>query len=326
MNTATVRVSLAASVVLLAGAAATFAAGKYKAPRTAWGDPEIGGLYTNNTDAPFERDRNLGDKAFFTEEEYAARKSAPQPEIETRPGTTADVHYDVGDFGLQPEQSDMVKNLRTSIIMTPANGRLPPLNKDAERRSNAAGAARREHQYDSVQNMDLRDRCVIWSHEGPPLRPVAYNTQVRIMQTPGFVVLMTEMIHDARVIPIADKRPDFGGVTSWQGNSWGRWQGDTFVIETTGFSDQVMPRGSNVPWGPDAKVVEKLTRTGADTVMYEFMVTDPSLWDESWGGEYPMELTEGPMFEYACHEGNYGVANTLRGAREDEKAAARGAR
>jgi len=113
-------------------------------------------------------------------------------------------------------------------------------------------------------------------------------------------------------------------LTSWQGNSWGHWQGDTLVIETTGISDQVWPRGANVPLGPEGRVIEKITRTGPATIRYEFMVTDPGLWDTSWGGEFPMELTDGPMFEYACHEGNYGIANTLRGAREDEKKAARG--
>jgi hypothetical protein len=154
------------------------------------------------------------------------------------------------------------------------------------------------------------------------LRPVGYNTQVQITQTKDHVVFMTEMIHDARIIPIAKTRPDFGGLTRWQGNSWGHWEGDTLVIETTGISDRVTPRGANVGMGPQGKVIEKLTRTGPKTVMYEFTVSDPSLWDTAWGGEFPMELTDGPVFEYACHEGNYGMANTLRGARLEEKESA----
>ena len=233
---------------------------------------------------PFERGRDLGDKAFFTEAGYAGRKRAPQPRAETRQGTTADVHYDVGDFGLNPDQSEMVKSLRTSIITMPANGRLPALQTDAQQRSDAARAAQQGHEYDSAQDRPLGERCVIWPHEGPPLRPVGYNTQVQIMQTPQYVVFMTEMIHDARIIPIADKKPDFGGLTRWQGNSWGHWEGDTLVIETTGISDQVTPRGSNVPMGPDAKIIEKITRTGANTIRYEFMVTDPSLWDATGAG------------------------------------------
>jgi hypothetical protein len=165
MNSASQRLGLAALLAVLAtGAALSAAAEKYKAPRTAWGDPQISGLYTNNTDVPFERARDLGDKAFFTEEEYQARKRVPRPEIGTRQGTTADVHYDVGDFGLQPDQSEMVKSLRTSIITTPANGRLPPLNADAQRRSNAARAAQQGHEYDSAQDRPLGERCVIWPH------------------------------------------------------------------------------------------------------------------------------------------------------------------
>jgi hypothetical protein len=144
------------------------------------------------------------------------------------------------------------------------------------------------------------------------------------MQTRGYVVLMTEMVHDARLIPIVNSPPDFGGLRRWQGNSWGHWEGETLVIETTGISEKVNPRGSNVPMGPDGKVVEKITRTGPKSIRYEFTVSDSSLWDESWGGEFPMEIASDPLFEYACHEGNYGLPNTLRGVREEEKS--RGAR
>jgi hypothetical protein len=318
------RAGCAHAAALVVGAIAATSAGAaqaYKAPRTSWGDPLIQGGYTNNTDVPFERARDLGEKEFFTEAEYEARSKARPVELETTPGTVADVHYANEDFALTPDQNEMVKSLRTSIITQPADGRLPPLTAAAQQRSNAARAAQQRRTYDSAQDRPLGERCIIWPHEGPPLRPVAYNTHVRIMQSPGYVIFMTEMIHDARVIPITRSRPDFGGTTRWQGNSWGRWEGDTLVIETTGISGQVTPRGSNVGMGPDAMVIEKITRTAANAIRYEFSVTDPSLWDVGWGGEYPMELTEEPMFEYACHEGNYGIANTLRGAREDERRA-----
>jgi hypothetical protein len=241
--------------MLATGASASGAAGKYRAPRTSWGDPLIQGLY-NNTDVPFERSRDLGDKAFYTEQEYEAlhqSRTQPASQRENRgaAATAADVHYDTSEFGLDVDQNDMVKSLRTSIITRPANGRLPALTREAQQRSDAARAAGQERQYDSAQDRPLAERCVIWPHEGPPLRPVGCNTLVRIMQAPGYVVFETEMIHDARIIPILDKRP--------------------------------------------------------------------GLWDVSWGGEFPMELTDGTMFEYACHEGNYGIANTLRGAREEER-------
>jgi len=329
MQSASTRVALATALLLAIGAGSSGAADKYKVPRTSWGDPVIQGFYNNNTDVPFERARELGDKAFYTEQEYAASKQPrPQPPPQRAGGSggvpnAADVHYDTGEFGLDPDQSEMVKSLATSIITQPANGRLPPLTREAQQRSDAARAAGQARQYDSAQDRPLAERCVLWPHEGPPLRPVGYNSHVQITQSPGYVVFETEMIHDARIIPITDQRPDFGGLTRWQGNSWGHWQGDTLVIETTGINEASTPRGSNVGMGPDAKVVEKITRTGPKTILYEFSVTDPGLWDVSWGGQFPMELTEGPMFEYACHEGNYGIANTLRGAREEEKTKAR---
>jgi hypothetical protein len=139
------------------------------------------------------------------------------------------------------------------------------------------------------------------------------------MQTREHLVLMTEMVHDARVIPLRASRPDFHGLTRWQGNSWGRWEGDTLIIETTGISDKVFPRGASIPMGPEGRVIEKLTRIGPKTIRYEFSVSDPSLWEVAWGGEFPMEISEEPLFEYACHEGNYGLANTLRGVREEEQ-------
>jgi hypothetical protein len=298
-------------------ASAAGAAEPYRAPRTSWGDPLIQGVYTNNTNVPFERPVELGAKAVYSAEEYAKRRNAPAVvELTTTP---TDVHYQTSDFGLDPDQSAMVTNPRTSLMSLPANGRMPPLRADAKQRSDAARAAQLAHTFDSAQTRPLQERCLIWSHEGPPLRPVGYNTQVQIAQSRGYVVLMTEMIHDARVIPIAKARPDFGGLARWQGNSWGRWEGSTLVIETTGFSDKVNPRGSNVPMGPEGRVIEKITPTGPKSIRYEFTVSDPSLWDQAWGGEFPMETVDGPVFEYACHEGNYGLPNTLRGVREEEK-------
>ncbi|MEO8314183.1 MAG: hypothetical protein ABI645_05255 [Pseudomonadota bacterium] len=327
MKNAYVRIGLSALLLAAVAATSADAADKFKVPRTSWGDPAISGIFTNNTDVPVERAANLGEKAFFTEQEYAARKKAaqtPQQPVGNRPNTAVDVHYDNSEFGLEPEQNEMVKNLRTSIITQPANGRLPPLRPDAQKRGSEARARTMGHDMDSAQDRPVLERCIIWPHEGPPLRPVAYNTHVQITQTRDHVILMTEMIHDARVIPIAKSKPDFAGLTRWQGNSWGHWEGDTLVIETTGITDKVTPRGANVPMGPEGKVIEKLTRTGPKTVTYEFTVSDPSIWDTAWGGEFPMDLTDGPVFEYACHEGNYGMANTLRGAREEERQKAAG--
>jgi len=312
------RFSIAATFVLLLGGAVwAVAAERFAVPRSSWGDPLIQGVYTNNTNVPFERPLELGDRAFYTEKEYAARRYAPAV-VETTTVITA-AHYQTADYGLDPEQSAMVTNPRTSILTAPANGRMPPLRADAQRRSDAARAAQQARAFDSAQDRPLQERCILWAHEGPPLRPVGYNTGVQIMQTRNYVVLMTEMVHDARVIPLAKSRPDFAGLTRWQGNSWGHWEGNTLVIETTGFSNRVTPRGSNAPMGPEGRVIEKLTRTGPKSIRYEFMVTDPGLWDVSWGGEFPLEISGEPLLEYACHEGNYGLANTLRGIRKEEQ-------
>jgi len=313
------RVGLGAIVIgILALSAPLEAASPYRAPRTSWGDPLIQGVYTNNTNVPFERPPELGTKEVYTEAEYESRRNAPAV-VETTTVVT-DVHYQTSDFGLDPSQSVMVWNPRTSILDRPANGRMPPLRAEAQQRSDAARAAQQAHAFDSAQNRPLQERCLIWAHEGPPLRPVGYNSLVQIMQTRDYVVLMTEMIHDARVIPLSKTRPEFGELKRWQGNSWGRWEGETLVIETTGISDKVTPRGSSVPMGPEGKVIEKITPTGPNSIRYEFTVTDPSLWDEPWGGQFPMEISSDPLLEYACHEGNYGLPNTLRGAREDERA------
>jgi hypothetical protein len=311
---------LRAHLLLLLGLAACSGADRGEAPRTSWGDPLIQGVYTNNTNVPFERPLELGDKAIYSAQEYAVRRNAPAV-VETTT-VVSEVHYETSDYALNPDQSPMVTNLRTSILGTPANGRMPPLRPDAQQRSDAVRAWQQAHAFDSAQNRPLQERCLLWAHEGPPLRPVGYNTLVQVAQSPGYVVLMTEMIHDARVIPLADSRPDFGGLKRWQGNSWGRWEGGTLVIETTGFSDQFLPRGAAIPMGPEARVIEKITRTGPKLIRYEFMVSDPSLWEESWGGEYPLEISTDPLFEYACQEGNYGLPNTLRGMREEERARA----
>jgi hypothetical protein len=312
-----VRLALAAAIIAaLVNATALAAGAPYKVTRTSWGDPLIQGVYTNNTNVPFERPVDLGARAFYTAEEYEKRRNAPAVvELTT---VVTDVHYQTSDFGLDPDQSVMVNNPRTSILTQPANGRMPALRADAKLRSDAARAAQQAHAFDSAQNRPLQERCLLWAHEGPPLRPVGYNTQVQIMQSRGYVVLMTEMVHDARVIPLAKSRPDFAGLRRWQGNSWGRWEGNTLIVETTGFSEKVNPRGSNVPMGAEGRVIEKITPIGPKSIRYEFVVTDPSLWDESWGGEFPMEIVDGPVFEYACHEGNYGLPNTLRGVREEE--------
>ena len=305
----------------------TSAQDSFEAPRTSWGDPLLQGFYTNNTTVPMERPRDLGEQAFYSEQEFQERmaaRAARAAAFETTPGTTGDVHYQIDDYGLSVDQNEQPPSLATSILTQPANGRMPPLLESARERAAELQALQTGGEYDSAQSRPLSERCMLWTHVGPPLRPVAYNTHVQIMQTQDHVVIMAEMIHNSRIIPLLDSRPEHMEPPQWMGNSWGRWEGDTLVVETTGFRDEVKQREAGLPYGPEGKIVERLTRTADDILTYEFTVSDPSLWESSWGGQYPMLLTTGPMFEFACHEGNYGIANTLSGAREEERRAAEG--
>jgi hypothetical protein len=203
-----------------------------------------------------------------------------------------------------------VKNLRTSLITYPSNGRLPPLTREARQRREAARALEHVGAHDRTQDRMLEERCEAGPHEGPPLRPVAHNTHVQIMQTPQLVIFMTQKIHDTRVIPLASAPPEFGSLAGRQGHAWGRWEGDTLVIETTGNPGRVAPGGSGAR---GATIIEKFTRTDARTIRYQFEVSDPGVWQSRWGGEFPMELTEGPMVEYACHADNGGTIGSSDG-------------
>lgn len=287
-------------------------------PRTASGQPLLQGYWTSSTVVPFERPQELGDQAFYTEEEAQERLERSLTTRETEVGTQADVHYQLDDYGLSRGQNEIVSSLRTSIVTSPSNGRLPPLREDAQERGRQLQAWRAEHGFDSAQDRPLAERCIIWPHEGPPLLPVGYNSNVQIMQTKDHLVLMSEMIHDARVIPLDGVKPDSTTIPQWQGSSWGHWEGDTLVIQTTGFSGRVNPQGAPAPMATDAVVTERLTRLDDNTIQYQFTVSDPTLWTSDWSGEYLMMATEGPIFEYACHEGNYGLPNNLSGARATE--------
>jgi hypothetical protein len=171
---------------------------------------------------------------------------------------------------------------------------------------------------DAAQNQSLGARCLIMDRAGPPMLAGAYNNNYQIVQTPGYVMILVEMIHDARIIPL-DGRPHLPQrVREWMGSSRGRWEGDTLVVETTNFNGRNPFRGSS----EYMRLIERFTRVDEDTVMYTFTVDDPSTWTRPWSAELPMKKTVGPLFEHACHEGNYGLYNTLAGARTEEKRAA----
>jgi hypothetical protein len=301
------------------------AAKKWTAPRTPDGQPDLQGYWTNSTYVPLERPDKVT-KAFYTEQEFAtAVKDAAARETEqTEPGTVADVHYDFTQFGLDRSQSAFVKSdLRTAMIVEPPNGKMPPLTPEGQKRAADRAAERRRlgPTTDAVQNMPVGTRCLIMAGSGPPMMNAGYNSNYQIVQGQGYVMILVEMIHDARIIPIDNRGPLPENMRQWMGDSRGHWEGDTLVIETTNLNGKNPFRGSS----ERMHVTERLTRIDANTLGYRFTIDDPSTWTAPWTAEAPMTKSVGPIFEHACHEGNYGVRNTLAGARREEKEAAEAA-
>jgi hypothetical protein len=329
------RLCLASAVVAvawLAGVSLVAQTAKpYTPPKTADGQPDLQGFWTSNTYVPLERPNGVT-KEFYTPEEaeQAIKRAAERDALQTEPGTTADVHYDFTQFGLDRSQSTIVRNLRTSLIVDPADGKMPPVTPEAQKRAQDRAAARKAAggQYDRVENMPIGSRCIIMGGSGPPLTNAGYNSNYHIVQGPGVVMILTEMIHDARIIPLDGRPAPPPGVRQWMGVSRGRWEGNTLVVETTNFNGR-NPFGGGRTGGPGSsenlKVIERFTRDAPDRIHYTFTIDDPSTWTRPWTAEAPLAKTVGPIFEFACHESNYGIANILAGARADEKKAAEAA-
>jgi hypothetical protein len=301
--------------------AAAGAAKAYTPPKTPDGQPDLQGFWTNSTYVPLERPNGVNKDFYTPEEALAAEKRAAEREAsQTEPGTTADVHYDFTQFGLDRSQATISRNLRTSLVIDPPDGKIPPVNATGQKRAAEVAAARKTRggQYDSVQNMPIGSRCIIMGGAGPPMMNAGYNANYQIVQGPGYVMILTEMIHDVRIIPLDSRPAPHQGVRQWVGVSRGRWEGNTLVVETTNFNGKNAFRGAS----ENMKVTERFTRVSDDVLDYKFTVEDPATWDRSWTAEAPLAKTQGPIFEFACHETNYGVANILAGARADEVAAA----
>jgi hypothetical protein len=292
----------------------------YKTPRTPDGQPDLQGFWSNATYTPLERPDNVTKEFYTPDEALAAEKTAAAREnAQTDPGTVADVHYDFTQFGLDRSQATLARSLRTSLIVDPKNGKLPPTTEEGKKilAARAEEAKKLGGRWDSAQANQLDDRCLIMAGPGPPMMDAAYNSNYQIVQAPGYVMILTEMIHDARIIPLDGRPQPPAAVRQWMGVSRGRWEGETLVIETTNFNGKNPFRGST----ENMKVVERLRRVSDDTIEYNFTVEDKSMWVRPWSAEAAMRKTVGPLFEHACHEGNYGLYNTLVGARLDEQKA-----
>jgi hypothetical protein len=283
-------------------------------PRTADGRPDMQGYWSNATYTPLERPAEFKDREYFSVQEAADYARRAHERFLTQPDD--DAHYDNSIWMVEKIQKG-VTSLRTSIITEPANGRMPPVNAEGRKRAEARAAARKlVGLYDSAQTRGLSERCIYWAHEGPPILPTGYNSNVQLMQAPNEFVIVHEMMPTARIAPL-DGRPHIGqGVRTLRGDSRGRWDGDTMVVETTNLTDRTAFRGSS----EHLKVTERFTMLDRDTIRYQFTVEDPQTWDTPWKGEYPMLRVAEERYEYACHEGNYGMPNILRGQREEERA------
>jgi hypothetical protein len=304
----------------------------WKPPRTSDGRPDLRGIWSTQTFTPLQRPERYADQEFLTEAEAAelARLltqegvdplaaglfGASDEERRKRIHQADPTHYD-NALWLTTREPKALSSRRTSLIVNPRDGRLPPTTAAAQAR---AAARRAAGGYDSYENRPLQERCIVWTHEGPPMMPPPYNDVLEIIQTPGYVVVFRELATAPRIIP-TDGRPHLPKANRlWNGDSVGRWEGDTLVVDTTNFHDKVSFQGSTSA----LHVVERFTRVSADRILYEFTVDDPATWTRPWSAEIPMLRADGPLFEYACHEGNYGLANILSGARFMEKNAGEG--
>jgi hypothetical protein len=310
--------------------AAAAVKGKWTPPRTPDGRPDLQGVWTNNSVTPLQRPKELAGKEFYTDGEMEAVQRAQRDRYalnleEGEPaanhsgveGAPAEnVHYDHAQFGLDWLQSKVAWNRRTSLIVGPV-GTIPPITPEARKRLAEKAAKEKGHELDGPENRPLGARCLARENVGPPLLPTRYNSNLQIVQGPGYVAIETEEIHDVRLIPL-DGRPHIPkSIRQWMGDSVGHWEGDTLVIDTTNFTEL-----SPFPGAQNLHVVERLTRADPETILYQFTVEDPGMWTKSWSGELPVTKIAGQLYEYACHEANYGLMNTLRGARVAEAEAA----
>jgi hypothetical protein len=291
--------------------------------RTTGGQPDLQGYWTNATYIPLERPKALGDKEFYTEAEAAAFEKKRQQEEHSQ--AADDIHYDnviwQGDKWAKGSPS-----LRTSIVFDPPDGRLPPLSPRGQKRAAELAILARDREASvSAETRSLGERCITWGADGPPLLGSTYNANFQILQNGESVVILTEMIHAVRTIPLNGSPHLPARIHQLAGDSRGHWEGDTLVVDSTNFTNQTNFRGAaatarqDIFASPSMHVIERFTRVNDDTIVYRFTVDDPDTWTKPWSGETLMRKTAGPIFEYACHEGNYGLVDILAGARAAEK-------
>ncbi|HMD47954.1 MAG TPA: hypothetical protein VKG79_02605 [Bryobacteraceae bacterium] len=305
------------SFVILLASGAGFA---QKLPRTPDGHPDLQGVWTNSTLTPLERPGQFAGKTALTEAEATAYEKDTVTGRD-RDKRDADPNVDVGraynelffDQGTKLARID--GTIRTSMIVDPPDGHIPALTPEAEKRQEAARSVARMHPADGPENRSLAERCLFWATAGPPMLPGPYNNTYQIYQTPDSVMIMSEMIHEVRVIPLSGRAHLPGTLRKWTGDSVGHWEGDTLVVDTTNFNSKTRFRGSD----DNLHVIERFTRMSPNMIKYRFTIEDPTAFTKPWTAELPLAAAPGPIYEYACHEGNYAMVDILSGARAEEQ-------
>ena len=299
-------------------------------PRAPDGHPDLQGIWSFATLTPLERPRELADKAVLTAEEAAAyeRVQLERQNKDQRSGQArADVEGAYNNFWWD-YGNKVIGTRRTSLIIDPPDGRMPAMTPEAQKRTTGPrrppipervvlGAV-----VDGPEHLGLSERCILGFSSGPPILSNAYNNNLQLVQTRDYVVIHTEMIHEARVVPLNARPHVPSSMRLWLGDSIGRWDKDTLVIETTNFTDKSSFSGSIIARGGSTaamRLVERFTRVDRDTLLYEFTVDDPATWVRPWTVQLPMTRSNEPIYEYACHEGNYAMPNMLKGARAAEQ-------
>ena len=311
---------------LVAGQAPASAKPKTAVPRTADGHPDLQGVWDFRNVIPLERPSEFAGKEFLTDKEAAEfEKSAAQrldmdrrdedgsrtPPVVNGAPATADVARAYNEFWWDYGKK-FVGSKRSSLIIDPPDGKLPPLTPAAKKRADEAAEHRARPAW-GPEDRGITERCIMGFNAGPPMLPGAYNNNIQLFQTPDYVAIVTEMIHAARIIPL-NGRPQVS-VPQWSGSSRGRWEGNTLVVETKGFYANTSFANSS----PNMHLIEKFSRVDADSLLYEFTVSDPTTWTKPFTAQVPMRKSDETLFEYACHEGNYGLKGILSSARAVEK-------
>ncbi len=321
---AMVFVALVGALVALAPLAA-FAQGNAAAEmRTPDGQPDISGIFTFRTLTPFQRPSQFQDLDSLDPETAAQFEASERIRLNR---DLFDPESGAPSAGYQPRTDggvlsynefwyergiELTSDKRTSLIVDPQDGRLPPRTPDAAQAATERRALQEEHRYDSHESRSLFDRCIMGFNSGPPMRSGAYNNNVHILQTPGYVTIVNEMVHNARIIPIDSDAPKHD-LKQYAGDSRAHWEGNTLVVETTNFTG-----GQSGGTGPNMHLIERFTRIDRDTLAYEYTITDETVYTAPYTVAMPLRRLDGVLYEYACHEGNYGLTGILAGARQLE--------